>query len=66
MFSEQYRAARDEQYRAARDEIQVENPNPTCGIGMRSLDGQMPANDKHRRIPWVDDGKTYQVRWVLG
>ena len=55
------------QYRSARYEIQVENPNAVCGgIAALTLDGQMLPNDKHFPIPLVDDGKTHQVRLVLG
>jgi cyclic beta-1,2-glucan synthetase len=54
-------------HRSARYEIQVENPNAVCGgVVARSLDGQMLPSDKHFPIPLLDDGKTHQVRVVLG
>jgi cellobiose phosphorylase len=55
------------QYQSAHYEIQVKNPNAVyCGVAMLTLDGQMLASDKNSPIPLMDDGKTHQLRLVLG
>jgi cyclic beta-1,2-glucan synthetase len=55
------------QYRSARYEIQVENPNGVCGgVVALQLDEQMLSVEKNFPVPLLDDGKTHQVRLVLG
>jgi cyclic beta-1,2-glucan synthetase len=54
-------------HRSTRYEIAVENPlGVNRGILAAKLDGKMLAGEKVSFIPLVDDGKTHQLRVILG